>query len=126
LQNVHPCLSKGCRGILFISLSPSSYYVPHVCYTCMSHTHFTKWGGCNPSSLHSRSFGSGCIQLKRRVCSITRSIPALFSYSYFFQKCFCHLFTLYSAQCFFFFFFFYSSNTLSLHATHFLPSPAFQ
>ncbi|XLR22864.1 hypothetical protein S83_050764 [Arachis hypogaea] len=25
------------------------------------HTLFTKWGGSTPSSLHSRSFGSGCI-----------------------------------------------------------------
>lgn len=37
----------------------------------MSHTQFNTWGGCNPSSLHWRSFGSDWILLRRRVCSIT-------------------------------------------------------
>ena len=51
-------------SLLPLLLSPPLYFF------CMSHTHFfTKWGGCNPLSLHWRSSGSAWIQLKRRVCS---------------------------------------------------------
>ncbi|KAF1873525.1 hypothetical protein Lal_00027563 [Lupinus albus] len=40
---------------------------PSLCFALhMSHTHFTKWGGYNLSSLHSTSFGSACIQLTKR------------------------------------------------------------
>lgn len=48
----------------------------------MCHTHFIKWGGCNPSSLHWRRFGSSCIQLKTRVCSMTLFIPCIVCFSF--------------------------------------------
>ena len=73
----------------------------------MSHTHFTKWGGCNPSSLHWRSFGFGCIRLKTRVRSMTLSIAALSKFSLahasllFIQKCLCppHIFWVLCISC---------------------------
>ncbi|QHO11322.1 hypothetical protein S245_051570 [Arachis hypogaea] len=46
---LHPCLSKG------------YYYRGYSSHLHEPHTLFTKWGGSTPSSLHSRSFGSGCI-----------------------------------------------------------------
>lgn len=56
----------------------------------MSHTLFSKWGGCTPSSLLWRSCGFVSIQLRRKVSSFTdHSLPPCIFPNFSMQNCTC-------------------------------------
>lgn len=55
-------------------------YASH-CSPNMKHSHFLKWGGCDPSSFHWRSYGFGSTQLQERVLTMFPLIVLPFTFS---------------------------------------------